>query len=258
MSSKLLNPLCLIGMLLIYFADGGFAQPTILLNNLNAPGPGQGAIGDIQTVLPGSGFAAGFETGTMPYLVSSVTFEFIGTSLPAAGFGVDIYSGGPSDTFSPPPMNNWAFTPFGQLGNPAIDHQPTLWPGQTTYITFTPTTPIILAPSSFYWIGASEAADGNDDNGMLFAYSQNYDASGGVQAFLNPSAFNQWTYNQDNNGWSLGSVDGFGGLNLELAATAVPEPGTFNVSTIGLLLIISFWRTVWPDKIFCKARPLAQ
>jgi len=124
------------------------------------------------------------------------------------------------------------FTPFGQLGNLRyrITNPRCAWPDNLHYLYAT--TPIILAPSSFYWIGASEAADGNDDNGMLFAYSQNYDASGGVQAFLNPSAFNQWTYNQDNNGWSWEVWMASAVLKLELAATAVPEPGTFNVSRL--------------------------
>jgi hypothetical protein len=218
------------GILLVVGAGTGFAQPTILINNLNAPGPGNGNIGDIQAVLPGTGYAVGFLNGATPYQLNSVTLEFIGTSLPAAGFGVELYCAGQPGSVPPP---GWPFVPYGQLGNPTIDPQPTHWPGQTAYITFTPTAPIILTPFSLFWIGASEAANGNNNNGLLFAYSQTYSVAGGVQMYTSASSWNQWELDPTYNEWVPGSPNGYEGLKLELTGTVVPEPGAWALLLAG-------------------------
>ena len=210
------------GILLVLGADAGFAQPITLVNNLNAPGPGGGVIGDIETVVPGAGFAVGLLTpSTTAYQVDSVTLEFIGNSLPSAGLGVQIYSFGPPGSVSPP---GWPFVPAGVLGNPTINPQPTQWPGQTTYVTFTPTSPITLAPSFGYWIGVSEAANGNDNNGLLFALSQTYTVGGGAQVYSSNTGWNQWELDPNTGQWIEASPNGYEGLKFELTATPIPEP----------------------------------
>jgi hypothetical protein len=222
--------LFIAGILLVAGVGTGLAQPTILISNLNAPGPGGTGIGDIQAVLPGTGYAVGFLNGATPYRLESVTLEFIGTSLPAAGFSVEIYCAGMPGTVPPP---GWPLVPYGQLGNPTIDPRPTHWPGQTTYVTFTPTAPITLLPSNLFWIGASEAANGNNDNGLLFAYAQTYNVAGGVQMYATASSFNQWELDPIANEWVSGSPSGYEGLKVELTGTAVPEPGAWALLLAG-------------------------
>lgn len=219
------------GALIVLGWSTGFAQPTVLISNLDSPGPpGNGVIGDIETVLPGTGYAVGLLNGTTAYQLNSVTLEFIGTSLPAAGFGVQIYSFGPPGSVTPP---GWPFAPYAQLGNPTISPQPTPWPGQTVFVTFTPSAPVFLAPSSGYWIGASEAANGNDNNGLLFAYSQTYGVAGNVQMYAGSTGNNQWELDPTSNTWIMGSPSGYTGLIMELTATAVPEPSPFWLLLLG-------------------------
>jgi hypothetical protein len=205
------------------FGQSLVLQPTALIYNLNVPGSQQG-VGNIVAVLPGSGYGVGFINGPTPYSLNSVTLELVGTSLPAAGFGVHFYSFVPALGAS---GSNIPVNLAGELGNPVVSSQPTLYPGQTTYITFTPTSPIIIAPNSDYMIGATEDANGNNDNGLLFAPNASaYTVAGGVQMFA-PDGLPfvaQWYFDQSSDVWSLQPSGYNGELKIELDASPAPEP----------------------------------
>jgi len=209
-------------------------QSTPLIYNLNVPWS-QPGVGNIAAVLSGTGYGVGFSNGPTPYLLNSVTLELVGTSLPTAGFGVHFYSFAPISAL-PGLGSNVPVNLDGVLGNPVVSSQPTLYPGQTSYITFTPTSPIIIAPNSDYMIGATEDANGNNDNGLLFAPNASaYTVASGVQMFgLSPFPFAaQWSYNQSSDAWSVEPFGYNGELKIELDASPAPEPSVLALILAG-------------------------
>ncbi len=226
-----LKPTVLMFLVSLVAAATCFAQTTALLYNLNAPGPGQPGIGDINTILPGKGFGVGFTLGATSYSVSSLTLEFNGNSLPAPGLNIQILSFGQPGSVPAPGV---PLVPYGQLANPTLSSQPTLWPGSTTFVNFTPTSQIILQPNTSYVIAAWEDGTGNDDNALLFGYSASYTYGGDVQLprggpapqyTLGPFVLTlpgQTPY--PNNVWANESSRGGEAPVLELDVTAAPEP----------------------------------
>ena len=213
-----------VAALLLGSTTALLGQSTTVIYNLNVPWS-QPGIGNIEAVLAGTGFGVGFSNGATNYSVNSVTVELIGTSLPSAGFGLHFYSFVPGITTQ--------FQADGALGNPVVSPTPTLWPGQTSFITFTPTTPITMAPNTDYLIGATEDTSGNNGNGLLFAaIGSAYTVAGGVQMFTSNPGATQWTYDQSSSQWSVSS-GAQGALKVELDVTPVPEPSVCALVALG-------------------------
>jgi hypothetical protein len=214
----LLLLLSLVGPLTSYGQD-----QTTLIENLFAPGPQPGTIGNFNVVLPGKGFGIDLTTGPTAYSVDSLTLEFQGNTLPGPAFDAQILTAGP---YQDPP-----FSPYGQLGNPTFSSQPTQWPGITSFINFTPSSPIVLQPGTTYIIALSEAANGNNGNALRFS------GYGPASAYTYGGDVVDSTYADDfalNNGvWSEAS---FASPILALQATAVPEPKSWTLLGIGAAL----------------------
>src|SRR5437016_204332 len=101
-----MNPrafLLALALLLCARAGNGAA----VLSNLNTPGPQGGGIGDLETLVPGSGFGVGFVTGDTSLILSSATLELYGYS--PAGFHVRIYTFG-RRAASHRPVGRWCLT----------------------------------------------------------------------------------------------------------------------------------------------------
>jgi hypothetical protein len=208
------------------FCAHGLRAPAIpIISNLGTPGPQGGGIGDLETVLPGTGYGVGFVTGDTATTVSSVTLELYGGYSPA-GFHVQVY------TFGPPPSGTtpgWPFVLYGNLDQVALDPRPTLWPGATAYYDFSPGTSLTLAPHSAYVVTATEDANGNDNNALRFGYSQAYTVApgSGWQLYIAQN-MNQWYLDPNFGGWLDESQQGFG-MVMELNGAFVPEPATLGL-----------------------------
>jgi len=194
---------------------------TTLIENLFAPGPQAGTIGNFEVVEPGQGFAIDLTTGPTAYAVDSLTLELEGTTLPGPAFNPKILTSGPG--YGPP------FVSYGQLGNPTFSSQATQWPGITTFINFTPTSQIILQPNTTYMIAMTETENGNDDNAIRFS------GYGPAGAYTYGGDVLNTTYADDfalNNGvWSYAS---YASPILDLQATATPEPESWALLGIGV------------------------
>ena len=208
--------------------------PVAMISNLNTPGPG-GGIGDLETLVPGSGFGLGFVTGASALTLSSVTFEFYGYS--PAGFRVQLYTFGPPGSVPPPA---WPLVPYATLDQAQTDARPTLWPGQTAFVDFSSSTTITLTPHSAYVIAATEDATGNNDNALRFGYSEAYAVAPDWQLY--PAGnMNQWSLDPTLGGWLDSAQSGYLGLVLELNAAPVPEPSPLLLWLAGLLGCWGLW-----------------
>jgi hypothetical protein len=195
-------------------------QAAAMIYNLAAPGP-SGGIGDIHGIYPGYGNGVSFQTGADPYVINSVTLEHYNYHGPSSFFHVQVFQ--VESTPSGP------VTLCGELGNSAIDPRPTQWPGSTTFVNYTPSSPIILTPNTSYLVAASESADSPTYDSLLFAYSISYAAT--PDWTLYPTAIHHmWRLTPlsgwpDSGHWALGG----GPLKLEVDASPVPEPSVLAI-----------------------------
>jgi len=199
----------------------------IVIGNLNDAW-NQPGIGDIEAITPNQKFGAAFITGNTASTLDSITLEHIQYPGALQSFQVRLYRFGPPGSV---PIPAWPLIPCGQLGNATVDPQPTQWPGQTTYVTYTPLAPILLDPNSSYMLGAVEPANGLNETGLLFAPNENYTVADGWS--MNPN-WQQWAdFSTSDSGWQpyFGTLYG---LKFQLAATPVPEPGTVSFVVLGL------------------------
>lgn len=222
------------GIFIIAFTTIASAQsagPQAMISNLSQPYLGQGA-GNFEGVSVGSGYGFAFTTGSSPYALDAVTLEEMGgpgtlqVELLAAQSGV--------------------FSAVDQLGNPTVDSRPTQFPGTTSFIDYSPVTPIILSPNTSYIVAAYEPDSGGDDTTLTFnvnSYSVLADWSvyTGITPTLHysgpnpPSTVSVGTIGQPGQ-WRRDTADG--GLVIEIDATPVPEPNAGQIFSmvIGLLV----------------------
>ena len=165
-----------------------------MISNLSTPGPPGGGI-PVGTLSPRTGFGVGFVTGNTASTLSSVTLEFYGYS--PVGFHVQLYTFGPPGSATPP---GWPLVLYGELDQVSADPRPTLWPGQTAFLDFSSSATISLTPHSAYVIAATEDAAGNDNNGLRFGESENYNVAADWRLYLLQN-MNQWYLDPNVGGW---------------------------------------------------------
>jgi len=202
----------------------------------------QGGMGNFETVIPGHGYGFMFKTDATPYLLNTVTFEMLNGGNPAT-LDIQLYT--LEGSF---PSTNPNFVSAGQLGDPTIDSRPTQWPGSTSFVDFTPITPITLAPDTDYLIGVIEPANGDDNNALTFNFNYTYTFSGDWSSFIVP----YWSYGPPlgpppaPQGWKIDSSNG--SLMLEVNATPAPEPGVSMLFLFGCALFgVAGWAAKPPE-----------
>jgi hypothetical protein len=224
-------------------ASGRNSPVVAMLSNLNTPGPQGGGIGDLETLLPGTGFGVGFVTGGSSLTLSSVALELYGYSPP--GFHVQIYTFGPPGGVSPP---GWPLVLYGELGQAAVDPRPTLWPGTTTFLDFTSSATITLTPHSAFVIAATEDAGGTDNNALRFGYSESYAVAPDWQVYPAQNV-NQWYLDPNFGEWLPSAPSGFLGMVLEVNAALVPEPSALTFLLAASIMLVA-------PRVTARSRPV--
>jgi hypothetical protein len=178
----------------------------VMISNLSQPGVAQGY---------GPGLSAGtiFSTGPGRFKLNSVTLEhwFYDPANPPQHFQVRIYQpnyalGNPDPTMQL----------VGELGNPTVDPTPAGgFPGQFTFVVYSPATDLILEPSTLYAVIIGEALEGSIEAAVLFTSSSSYNGAG------------NWSLGGDLEGLDLGTSQIWwptaGHLMFALDASPAPE-----------------------------------
>lgn len=115
-------------------------------------------------------------TGTNRCQVNSVTLEqlWYDPGNPPQGFQVRIYQAGFQPGNPSPTM-----TLVADLGNPAVSPDATTMPGYSTFVTYTPASPITLEASTTYAIIVGEAIDGTGSPIVGFTDSGTFTSTAG-------------------------------------------------------------------------------
>ena len=147
------------------------------------------------------------------YVLDSVSMPVIDPDQFFGPLGVWIY-----DTDA----NNVPGNSIGALSTPVN-------PSSTGSFTYTPTSPLTLTASTRYWVVAGSAAGG------MYSFSQTSSS-----AF---TAIENWSIPSPFVTTGTGSWDYFEGyyIQMEFAATAVPEPTTLGMASGGALLAGGWW-----------------
>jgi hypothetical protein len=145
---------------------------TMTISNLGVPWP-DGGIGDIQAIFPEQEFGVAVTNGSNSAALQSVTVEHIG--YPGADviptFRLQLFLLGARHE-----EDSYFDVSFvADLGNPVVDPRPTQWPGETSFVTYTPSTVLNLDPNTTYLIVATDVIN---ETGLLFAPAGNYTVTG--------------------------------------------------------------------------------
>lgn len=203
---------------------------TAQISNLNVPWTG-GGIGDISAVTPNQRFGFGFTVGASALQLDSAVLEHISYPGSLQSFAVELYRINSFGLFG-----STSTSLLGTLGNSAIDPRPTQWPGNTTFVRYSPTTDLLLDPGTSYLIAAVEPPNGVNETGILFtAPGSGYSVSGDW-AISSPNQF----YSDSTSPWLVGpSPFSSGNLKIEINATVVPEPTMASLLVIGIGCLLS-------------------
>lgn len=156
----------------------------VVLSNL-------GEVGEFRGYGPGLSAGTLFTTGPGRVTVNTVTLEHLlyDPANPPQHFQVRLYQAVYQPGNPDPSLNLVA-----ELGNPVAQSTPTQMPGLTTYVTYSPLSPVTLQANATYAITVGEPLDGANDATVLFTASPNYAALPG------------WSFGGDLFGVDLGSA----------------------------------------------------
>jgi hypothetical protein len=153
-----LAAIALLGFPARTFADQAFS-------NLEQPG------GSFWGASTDTEFGSAFHTGAGSFGLNQVTLEQWGyTAQSAASLRVRLLQ-----------ASQDGFSPVGEFGNPVPSAVPTQLPGVTTYVSFTPLTPITLSANTEYLIAISTVPGAGSQDFLATSFSGDYSSSVGWQ-----------------------------------------------------------------------------